>query len=206
MSTIEIVNEKIENKEMFGVISINLKNINPYKIKYGINSGEDIIRTTFEAIEKVCIELNLSEYKLTQIGESQFLMLLIPEIAEDFAKKFIEEYDLNILSLYKEKATGEKLILTNVNEEEKEYPLIIAELGVLNSSGDLQFLDYRDIEEKILEIEEKYYEENEKSFYVLYTKEGIKSNSEPAVELSEMEEDADDFELEEDLLSGLEEL
>ncbi len=206
LDTIEVANDKIEKGEMFGVVSINLKNITPYKIKYGLNSGEDIIRLTLEIIEKTIELLNIGENNLTQIGDNHFLMLLMPEFTEEFAKNFTADFDTEILSLYKDRSEDGVVKLVNIEEEEKAYPLIVAEVGVLNNTGDMEFKDYKDIEEKILEIEEKFYEKKDESFYVMYTKDGLKQNKNGEEEISEMEQEAEDLELEENLLSGLEDL
>lgn len=217
METIELINEKIENGEMFGVISIYLKNIEPYRIKYGLNSSEAIITIALDTVQNIIEELNISEYALTQLSENNFIFLCMPEITEDFSKKFVNDFDMEILSLYKQKSENGMIKLTSKDSEEKTYPMVIAQLGILINIGDMELKNYKDIEDKILDIEEAYYEIKENSFYVMYTKDGMQENGNIRENISDMEmeadelnieemEESDDLELSEDLLSGLEEL
>lgn len=217
METIELINEKIENGEMFGVISIYLKNIEPYRIKYGLNSSEAVITIALDTVQNIIEELNISEYALTQLSENNFIFLCMPEITEDFSKKFVNDFDIEILSLYKQKSENGMIKLTSKDSEEKTYPMVIAQLGILINIGDMELKNYKDIEDKILDIEEAYYEIKENSFYVMYTKDGMQENGNIRENISDMEmeadelnieemEESDDLELSEDLLSGLDEL
>lgn len=215
METIIMINEKLDKKEIFGIVSINLKNTEPYKIKFGLNSLEAIITIVLETANDVIEELNIKKYNLMHLSETNFILITDPEYTEDFSKKFIDGFDIEILSLYRQKTKEGVITFKDKDGEESNYSMIIAQLGIINTTENRENDSYKDIEDKILEIEEVFYNKTENSFYVTYSKDGMEENGRSDDNKSEMEleelnlEDLGELEtleLDEDLLVGLDEI
>ncbi len=205
---IEKINENIENDEFFAIISIGVNNTEPYVLQYGMASGDDILRLVVQAVEEVMNEFKIEEYSFFHVRETKFYLIINPENAKEIVAKIAAKFDEQVINLYKNKPQDKNIKIKSIDGKENIYAMLgVNVIGVSNQiRGEIK--NYKHAEDKILEVEKSYYNSKGGSVAVMVEHmgefqkvgEAEKDAAEEKIEISQ------NTELEDDLLSGLEDL
>lgn len=213
--SIEIIEDKIDNDEFFAVLSLSIKNVEPYVLYYGLANGENILRFATQLIKELLIEKKIDDYSLAQIRENHYMLVTKPEFVDEIAEELLDKFDNEVFTLYRENENQGYIKFTNKNGEEIHYSMMSIEMVSVNNKIRGEINTYKDIEDRILEVEKAYYDTKEGSLYIPYDeylkadKGSEKEENGLVEEIKEegAEENAEDLDSEtDDLLEGLEDL
>jgi len=201
MSVIEKINEMIEKDKFFGLLSLELKNTEPYILSYGLANGEDILRFISQLIQETLESQKIEKKVLTQVRENHFILIMGPDEIKKVGEEIVKKFDKEVLSLYGEEENSGYISFKNKKGEDKKYPIMSVTIVGLDNKIRGELLTYKDVEDRIMEIEKEYYEVQEGSLYINYEEGKNTKRVEPKKENKEKKIETDD-----DLLSGLEEM
>lgn len=130
-----VIREKIEHKEKFSVLYIDINNFKSFNDKYGFEKGDDVIRQT----AKILLETSTHTGKegecfVGHIGGDDFIVVVKPEQEELFARHFISEFDRIIPTYYNEKDQQRRSIRTkNRLGKQSTFPLMSCSVAACNN-------------------------------------------------------------------------
>ncbi len=99
----KMIRKKIEKKEKFSVLYIDINHFKSFNDYYSFEKGDDVIRQTARILmttaESICRK---GEYFLGHIGGDDFIVVLNPDEEERFSKTFLTSFDQIIPTYYTE--------------------------------------------------------------------------------------------------------
>ena len=215
MNLIEKVTDKIDNKTVFSLINISIENFEKYVLRAGFVKGEDYIRTVYNMIVDIFNEQKITDYECYQIRENSIAIVLNTENAENIGKEIASKFEDSVIPMYevvpvKDGSGAEEnnqIIINNIEGKENVYTRTKLIISVINNENNGEITSYKDIEDKILEIETLYLGMNSKSFCKVSGKLDVlvSINNEEEVKEEPVKELKKESK-EDDLLDGLEEL
>ncbi|MGM0508781.1 MAG: hypothetical protein ACQERZ_06385 [Fusobacteriota bacterium] len=204
MHTIEILDEKLEEDSFFGVLSFTIRDLDPYVLEYGFANGENVLRVVSHMFQENLQFDQITDYKLTHVRENQFLLFMDPEETSDFGKRMVQEFDKEMVPLYNNKKGT--ITFKNKLGEEIDYPMMsLLVIGFTNKIRG-EITKFKDLEDKILEIEKLNYDVKEGSQYIEYDdfKKGLGNDqNENNKEKEKTKDEEAEIETDDDLLDGL---
>ncbi len=97
----KVIRKKIEKKEFFSVLYIDINHFKAFNDHYSFEKGDDVIRQTarimMKTAESICKK---GEYFLGHIGGDDFIVVINPDEEERYAKAFISSFDQIIPTYY----------------------------------------------------------------------------------------------------------
>lgn len=103
-ATIErTVLEKIERKEKFSVLYIDINHFKSFNDRYGFEKGDDALRHTAKILLETAEDISPeAPCFVGHIGGDDFIVICKPEFEESYARKFIAEFDRQLCTYYSE--------------------------------------------------------------------------------------------------------
>lgn len=135
-SSIErVLRSKLEKKEKFSVLYIDINHFKAFNDRYGFEKGDDAIRQTAKIlIQTAEAAAPEKECFVGHIGGDDFIVVLDPEIEEGFARKFIAEFDRLVLTYYNEADQKRGLIrVKNRQGKQESFPLMSCAVAACNN-------------------------------------------------------------------------
>lgn len=127
----EILN-RIEHKTPFAVLYIDVNSFKAYNDIYGFVKGDDVIRETARII------LNQSTNRagfVGHIGGDDFIVMTVPEEAENICRKIITAFDAKAPEFYSPEDRERKFVETKDRRGQvTRFPLLSIAIGVVTSS------------------------------------------------------------------------
>lgn len=122
----EIIRKKIEDKEKFSVLYIDLNNFKSFNDHYGFVKGDDALRQTARLLlqtrDEICPE---GDCFVGHIGGDDFVVLLNPYREERYAEHLMSEFDRIMPTYYHEEDRKRGFIeVKNRRGESETFPLI----------------------------------------------------------------------------------
>lgn len=198
---LEKINEKIENDEFFSTCAINIKYTDPFVLYYGLSSGEEILRLISRLLDECLEDLKIEDKSVSQIRENHYMLTVDPEKAKEFGEILVERFDQEVLELYRDKEDGEQISFETKNGDEVSHPMISIIVTEITNKLRGEIRKYKDIEDKILEVEKYYSDAMEGSIFISY--EEFSSGKSDDGLSSSMDLGAAEDDDAEDLLEGL---
>lgn len=133
------INSRIEKKEKFAVIYVDLDNFKAYNDAYGFAKGDIAIKLTADILTDGVRYFGSSDDFIGHIGGDDFVIITDIPNAEPICKETIEQFNYRIRELYSEKdlETG-YIITTNRFGNRIEYPMMSISLAVvMNKQHDI---------------------------------------------------------------------
>ncbi|MDN5312650.1 MAG: hypothetical protein PWQ68_1623 [Thermoanaerobacteraceae bacterium] len=106
------ITDRLEAKEIFSVLYIDIDNFKPYNDRYGYKKGDEVIKFTADVLKKVVNEQGGEEDFIGHIGGDDFVIVTSPEKDELISKNIIERFDSGILQFYSEEDKKKGYIIT----------------------------------------------------------------------------------------------
>ncbi len=126
----EILN-RIQKKEPFAVLYIDLNSFKAYNDIYGFVKGDDVIRETARLI---LTHSALSDGFVGHIGGDDFIVLTQPEAAESLCQKIIKAFDAKVSDFYSPEDRARGYVETKDRRgQATKYPLLSMAIGVMTS-------------------------------------------------------------------------
>lgn len=94
------IQRRIKNREKFAVTFIDIDYFKSYNDAFGWLAGDDVIRKTAELILNVVNSSISDDCFVGHLGGDDFVVILLPQDAEQFAIKLIEEFDRQVPAFY----------------------------------------------------------------------------------------------------------
>jgi len=122
---------RIQNKTPFAVLYVDLNSFKAYNDTYGFVKGDDVIRETARIL---LTQSALSRGFVGHIGGDDFIVLTVPEQAEDLCKRLIAAFDAKAPDFYtlEDKARG--YVETKDRKGQiTRFPLLSMAIGVVSN-------------------------------------------------------------------------
>jgi len=130
-----MIKNKIEKKETFSVLYIDINNFKPFNDLYGFDKGDDVIRHTAKILMTKANEVAPhGQCFVGHVGGDDFIVVIHPDFEEPFAKAFLDEFDRVIPSYYNEmdRKRGHVRVMSRRGKRES-YPLISCSVAACNN-------------------------------------------------------------------------
>lgn len=209
INQIERISDKIEKDEYFAVLNISVENFERYVIRSGFVKGEDYLRTLFNMIMDTLNKNKIQGYECFQTRENTISVILPVESAEAVGKEIVAKFNEEILNIYElvrvptaESDSDEETAIKNIEGKDIIYPRTRLIVSIVKNSTRGELVSYKDMEDKIIEIETLYGGLSEKSVCIVS---GNFDYSNIVADTGKKEEKKNKSE-DEDLLSGLDEI
>lgn len=140
-----VIRGKIESRQKFSVIYIDINHFKSFNDKYGFEKGDDVIRQTAKILLQTAAETTKEgECFVGHIGGDDFIAVTPVDKEEIFARKFLFEFDRIIPTYYNEKDQERRGIRTK-NRQGKlaTFPLMSCSAAACNNS----YRDYKSLSE-----------------------------------------------------------
>lgn len=129
------VDRRLKKDEKFVLIYCDLDNFKAFNDKYGVHAGDQAIVMTSKIFKEAIAEKGGSGDFVGHEGGDDFLLLTVPQRAEDIANYIMEEFDKRIRSLYTKEDLDRGYIEAKSRESDKivQFPVMTISLaGVSN--------------------------------------------------------------------------
>lgn len=208
INQIERISDKIEKDDYFAVLNISVENFEKYVIRSGFVKGEDYLRTLFNMIMDTLNKNKIQGYECFQTRENTISIILPVESAEAVGKEIVTKFNEEIVNIYElvkvpsaDSDSDEETIIKNIEGKEIVYPKTRLIVGVIKNSTRGEIVSYKDMEDKIIEIETLYAGIKGKSVCVTAGDLNYSTANETESESSSKSDKGSD-----DLLEGLDEI
>ncbi|MFH1784747.1 MAG: response regulator [bacterium] len=133
------IQQRIDNKELFAVCHIDLRQFKAFNDKYGFEHGDRVIRETGRIIIKVIQGIGNPDDFIGHIGGDDFIVITTPNLVDKLCSKIIKDFDTIIPNFYNEQDKRKGYI---VSQDRKgniyEFSIMIMCIGVVgNESRDI---------------------------------------------------------------------
>lgn len=142
---------RLENRDSFSVLYIDIDNFKAYNDTYGYQKGDQFIHYTAGILKNVANKLDYNSF-VGHVGGDDFIVITKSNKDEEIAKHIIMEYE-NSLSNYFKNEHWEKgyLLLSNRQKEITKVPLSTISIAIVsNKNNDIS--NYLSIGDKASEI------------------------------------------------------
>lgn len=95
--------EKIQSKEKFSVLYIDIDNFKALNDYYGFEKGDNVIKETARILIDSIQEKGTTKDFVGHIGGDDFVIITIPEKSEEIAKKIVTDFDNVAPTFFNEK-------------------------------------------------------------------------------------------------------
>ena len=129
------IRTKIELKEKFSVLYLDINHFKSFNDCYGFDRGDDVLRQTAKILMSTSEEVGPSgECFIGHIGGDDFIVVLPPEKEEAFARKFIAEFDRIIPTYYNDADQKRGHIRTKSRQgKQASFPLMSCSVAACNN-------------------------------------------------------------------------
>ncbi|MEW6041273.1 MAG: response regulator [Elusimicrobiota bacterium] len=129
------IDSRLSRNKLFAAIYIDLNNFKAFNDKYGFVRGDEVIKFVSQILLDLISE-NLDENDfIAHIGGDDFVMLTLPEKAQEFAEEIIKKFDSGIVNFYD---IGDRdagyIITTDRRGNEKKFPLMSISLAIVHNT------------------------------------------------------------------------
>jgi diguanylate cyclase (GGDEF)-like protein len=148
------------------VIHADLDRFWTYNRHYGYRRGDEVIKMTTQVLRRTAHSLAGFNSFVGYIGGDDFVAILPPDKAEEFAQQVIASFDRQVPGLYDSVEAADGFIrVEDLGGLSKRYPLISISLGIASDSH-RRFRDHSDILEATSKLLNRA-KRRKGSFYVL---------------------------------------
>lgn len=126
--------KRLQNKETFSVLYLDLDNFKAYNDVYGFLKGDNIIKYTAEVIIKVIQEFNLENSFIGHIGGDDFVAIISGEDVEGLCQTIIATFDAKVNKFFTDKDVQKGYIeVENRKGVIEQFSLTSLSIGVVIS-------------------------------------------------------------------------
>jgi diguanylate cyclase (GGDEF)-like protein len=130
-----VIRERIERKQKFSVLYMDINNFKSFNDKYGFEKGDDVIRQTAKILLQTAQSTGKEgETFVGHIGGDDFIVVTTPEEEESYARRFITEFDRIMPTYYNDKDQARGFIRTqNRQGKQTTFPLMSCSVAACNN-------------------------------------------------------------------------
>jgi DNA-binding response OmpR family regulator len=128
--------ERIAAGVPFAVVSVDLDDLAAFNARYGPARGDEAINLLAALLGRALEETAGGDGFVGHRGGDDFLVLLPPERAEEFARRVVAGFDMRVPSLYDaEDAAAGGIELTDADGRRRRVPVMTLSLGLALAAG-----------------------------------------------------------------------
>lgn len=143
---------RISSSEKFAVLWIDLDNFKAYNDNYGFEKGDVIIKQTADFIIEAVRQKGTIKDMIGHIGGDDFVVVTIPEKAEDICKEIIGQFDKNIPVHYSDEDRNRGYVVSKDHQGKVQaFPLMSVSIGIV-SNEIRNFNHYAELTEIAFEV------------------------------------------------------
>ncbi|MDD5687788.1 MAG: response regulator [Elusimicrobia bacterium] len=130
----EITN-RISAKEKFAILWIDLNNFKAYNESYGFEKGDIVIKQVANFIVEAVHNKGTLKDMIGHFGGDNFIVVTIPENAEDICREIIRRFDGNIPMYYSDEDKNRGYIISKDRQEKVQaFSLMSISIGIVSSA------------------------------------------------------------------------
>ena len=130
------INSKLEKKESFHVIHVDLDNFKAYNDAYGFARGDIAIKLTADILKDEIRDFGAPDDFVGHIGGDDFVFLTKPHLSETICQGIIKQFDRRIRELYNPKDLAAGFITTcNRLGTIIQYPIMTVSLAIVTNDN-----------------------------------------------------------------------
>ncbi len=108
----EDVERRIEHKENFSLLYIDLSNFKSFNDKYGFDRGDEVIKFTADTLQNTIKKYGVTSDFIGHIGGDDFIAITRMEYSTTLAENFIKDFDDGIGKFYEEEDLKQCFIIS----------------------------------------------------------------------------------------------
>ena len=126
--------EKIQAKEKFAMLYVDIDNFKALNDYYGFEKGDNVIKETARILIDSIQKNGTAKDFVGHIGGDDFVMITIPEKAENIAKKIIDDFDNVSSTFFEEKDRLKGYIETKGRDSQiHKFGFLTISIGIITS-------------------------------------------------------------------------
>jgi diguanylate cyclase (GGDEF)-like protein len=139
------IQQRMERGLPLAVCYVDLDNFKSYNDRYGFLRGDEVISMAAQVLRRAAHDAAGADGFVGHIGGDDFVVVLPPDAAEDFARLVVDAFDQRIASLYDPEDAGAGSITVEDRQgQPRSYPLVSLSVGVA-SNARRRFDDHREL-------------------------------------------------------------
>jgi len=139
------IQQRMEHRLPIAVCYVDLDNFKSYNDRYGFLRGDEVISMAAQVLRRAAHDAAGADGFVGHIGGDDFVVVLPPGAAEDFARLVVDGFDQRISSLYDpEDAAVGSIELADRQGQMRRFPIVSVSLGIA-SSARRSFTDHREL-------------------------------------------------------------
>jgi len=125
------IQQRMAHEVPIAVAYADLDNFKSYNDRYGFLRGDEVISMAAQVVRRAAEDAAGPSGFVGHIGGDDFVAVLPPEVAEDFARRVINGFDGRIPSLYDpEDAEAGAIALEDRQGQLRRFPLVSVSIGI----------------------------------------------------------------------------
>ena len=150
----EEIERRIEGKDPFAALYIDLDNFKAYNDAYGFDRGDNVLRMTGALISDVAVETAGHETFVGHVGADDFMVVTTPEKAPALADRLVERFDAEAPSFYDDEHREQGYVeVENRRGDMQRYPVVTVSIGV-STTDRREFSHYAEVVAVAAEMKE----------------------------------------------------
>ena len=134
---VSIINElriRINKNELFAVCYVDLDKFKAFNDKYGFEKGDEVIKNTARILINSAQEKGTPQDFIGHIGGDDFVLVTVPDKADELCKKIIADFTVMVPGLYnKEDMEKGYIIGKDRQKKTRKIPLLSISIGVVTN-------------------------------------------------------------------------
>lgn len=134
VSILRELNRRLDTKSKFAVCYLDLDKFKSYNDTYGFEHGDDVIRETARILIRTLQQFGSPDDFIGHIGGDDFVIVTVPERADNICKAIIEDFEKTVPSFYNEMDKQNGFITAKDRKGEvQKIPLLSVSIGVFSN-------------------------------------------------------------------------
>lgn len=161
----ENVERRINNKEDFTLLYVDLSNFKSFNDKYGFERGDDVIKFTANTLQDIIKNFGVQSDFVGHIGGDDFLAITKSKNSIFLAENFIKMFDKGVVKFYDDEDLERGYIVSKDRYGGiKKFPIMTVSISIITTAM-AKIADFAEISKRAAELK-KVAKKNPKSSYV----------------------------------------
>jgi diguanylate cyclase (GGDEF)-like protein len=129
------IQQRMEAGVEIAVCYVDLDNFKSYNDRYGFLRGDEVISMAAQVLRRAAYQVAGAEGFVGHIGGDDFVAILPPAAAEQFARTVVDAFDERIGSLYDpEDASAGRITVADRQGQPRSFPLVSVSIGIASTA------------------------------------------------------------------------
>jgi diguanylate cyclase (GGDEF)-like protein len=129
------IDRRCQAQESFAVLYADLDHFKAFNDHYGFARGDQVIQFTGHLLQDVAFDAGGRETFVGHVGGDDFVIVSIADLAEQLAKRLVEEFDAKIPELYDDADRSRGWIeIADRRGEVQQFPIMTISIGIATTA------------------------------------------------------------------------